>query len=140
MKKLRNKFLLLLALFIGVVSFGLWLVLKHFFPEYLFQDYPLIPLFFLIVGLASIHTLTNLKLDRPNKLLNTFMLIRGIKMLFALGLTALYWLINEAAIKEFAIIVVVFYLLYLFLETFIYIQLEKWNRKKLSQNNNQKNR
>ena len=139
MKKLRNKFYLQLALFVGVVSVGLWLVLKYFFPAYLFQDYPLIPLFFLVVGLASIHTLTHLKLDRPNKLLNTFMLIRGIKMVFALGLTALYWLINETTIKEFAIVVVVFYLLYLFLETHIYIQLEKWNRKKLSQNNNKDN-
>lgn len=137
MRKLRNKFIFLLALFIGVVGFGLWLILNHFFPDYLFQDYFLIPLFFLIVGLASTHTLTNLKLDRPNKLLNTFMLIRGIKMVFALGLTALYWLINEADIKEFAIVVVVFYLLYLFFETYIYIQLEKCNRKKLSQKNNQ---
>ena len=138
MRKLRQKFILLLTLFILVVGLGSWLILTNFFPHLVFQHYPLIPLFFFIIGIVSIYTLTGLRLDRPNKLLNTFMLIRGVKMVSALGITALYWLFNPTAIKSFAIIVVVFYLLYLFLETYIYIKLEKWNRKKLSQSNKKK--
>ena len=132
MKKLRRRFILLLVLFIVVVSIGSWLILNMFFPHLLFQDYPLVPLFFLIVGVVSIYTLTKLKLDKPNKLINTFMLVRGVKMFFAIILALAYWKVNSADIKSFAIALVVFYLFYLFLETYIYIKLEKWNRKNLS--------
>lgn len=131
MKKLRRKFILLLTLFVVVIGFGSWLVLIHFFPQLAFFDYPLIPLFFFIVGVVSIYILTGLKIDRPNKLLNTFMLIRGIKMFLALVITTIYWLLDRAEIKSFAIMMVVFYLCYLFLETYIYIKLETWNRKNL---------
>lgn len=131
MKKLRRKFIFLLTLFVVVIGFGSWLILIHFFPQLAFFDYPLIPLFFFIVGVVSIYILTGLKIDRPNKLLNTFMLIRGIKMFLALVLTTIYWLVDRAEIKSFAIMMVVFYLCYLFLETYIYIKLETWNRKNL---------
>ena len=131
MKKLRRKFIFLLTLFVVVIGFGSWVVLIHFFPQLAFFDYPLIPLFFFVIGIVSIHILTGLKIDRPNKLLNTFMLVRGIKMFLALILTTIYWLLDRAEIKSFAIMMVVFYLCYLFLETYIYIKLETWNRKNL---------
>ncbi|NLA63729.1 MAG: hypothetical protein GX857_11065 [Bacteroidales bacterium] len=131
MKKLRQKFILLLTLFVVVIGFGSWVVLIHFFPQLAFFDYPLIPLFFFVIGVVSIYILTGLKIDRPNKLLNTFMLVRGIKMFLALILTTIYWLLDRAEIKSFAIMMVVFYLCYLFLETYIYIKLETWNRKNL---------
>ena len=131
MKKLRQKFILLLTLFVVVIGFGSWVVLIHFFPQLAFFDYPLIPLFFFVIGIVSIHILTGLKIDKPNKLLNTFMLVRGIKMFLALILTTIYWLLDRAEIKSFAIMMVVFYLCYLFLETYIYIKLETWNRKNL---------
>ena len=129
MKKLRLKFIILLTFFIVVVGFGGWLILIHFFPTMAFYDYPIIPIFFFIVGFASINILTRLKIDKPNKLLNTFMLIRGIKMILAVILTTIYWLADRAEIRSFAIMLVAFYLCYLFLETYIYIQLETWNRK-----------
>ena len=131
MKKLRRKFIFLLTLFVVVIGFGSWLISIHFFPQLAFSDYPLVPLFFFIVGVVSIYILTGLKIDKPNKLLNTFMLIRGIKMFLALVLTTIYWLVDRAEIKSFAIMMVVFYLCYLFLETYIYIKLETWNRKNL---------
>lgn len=132
MKKLRNKFILLLTLFVIVIGFGTWLIIIHFFPEFAFKDYPLIPLFFYTVGIVSIFILTNLKIDRPNKLLNTFMLIRGVKMFMAVIITIIYWLLDRAEIKSFAIMLVAFYLFYLFLETYIYIQIETWNKINLA--------
>ena len=135
MKKLRQKLILLLALFVVVVGVGSWLILIKFFPHLAFKDYPLIPLFFLIIGVVSIYILTNLKKKRPNKLLNAFMLIRGIKMVFAIILTTVYSLVNRAEIKSFAIMLVVFYLFYLFFETYTYIRLEKWNKKNLTSKN-----
>ena len=132
MKKLKQKFIVLLTLFIVVVGFGGWLILIHFFPFLAFKDYPIIPIFFFSVGLISIHILTSLNINRPNKLLNTFMMIRGIKMLLAVIMTIVYWIIDRAEIRSFAIMLVAFYLCYLFLETYIYIQLETWNKKNLS--------
>ncbi|MDD2552320.1 MAG: hypothetical protein PHO84_07715 [Dysgonamonadaceae bacterium] len=139
MSKLRRKFILLLTLFVVVVAFGTWLVLIHYFPELAFKDYPLIPLFFYTVGIISIYILTNLKIDRPNKLLNTFMLIRGIKMFLAVILATFYWLLDRAEIRSFAIMLVAFYLCYLFLETYIYIKIETWNKKNLPPLNKKKN-
>lgn len=135
MKKLRLKFILLLTIFVLVVGLGSWLILIHFFPFLAFYDYPLIPLFFFTVGLISIYILTGLKIDRPNKLLNTFMLIRGVKMFLAALLAIAYWLLDRAEIKSFAIMLVAFYLCYLFLETYIYIKIETWNRTKLTTTN-----
>ena len=132
MKKLRRKFILLLTIFVLVVGFGSWLVLIHFFPSLAFQDYPIIPLFFFTVGISSIYILTGLKIDKPNKLLNTFMLVRGIKMFLAVLMATIYWLVDRAEIRSFAIMLVVFYLCYLFLETYIYIKLETWNRNHLT--------
>lgn len=129
MKKIKRKFILLLTIFIIVVGFGSWLILIQFFPYLAFADYPIIPLFFFVVGVTSIYILTGLKIDKPNKLLNAFMFIRGIKMFLALILTTIYYLIDRAEIKSFAIMMVVFYLCYLFLETYFYITLETWNRK-----------
>lgn len=138
MKKLKQKFIVLLTIFIVVVGFGSWLILIHFFPYLAFKDYPIIPAFFFTVGIISIQILTGLKIDKPNKLLNTFMFIRGIKMFFALILTTIYWLIDRAEIKSFAIMMVAFYLCYLFLETYIYIKLETWNRENTPPINNRK--
>lgn len=135
MKKLRQKFILLLTLFVVVIGFGSWLILIRFFPQLAFYDYPLIPLFFFVVGVATIYILTGLKIENPNKLFNTFMLIRGIKMFSALAITTIYWLLDRAEIKSFAIMMVVFYLCYLFLETYFYINLETWNRKNLHPTN-----
>lgn len=135
MKKLRQKFILLLTLFVVVIGFGSWLILIHFFPQLAFYDYPLIPLFFYIIGIVTIYILTTLKTENRNKLFNTFMLIRGIKMFLALALTTIYWLVDRAEIKSFAIMMVVFYLCYLFLETFFYINLETWYRNNLPPTN-----
>ena len=132
MNKLRRKFILLLTIFIVVVGFGSWLILIHFIPSLAFYDYPLIPLFFYTVGIISIYILTGLKIDNPNKLLNSFMLIRGIKMFLAIAMATVYWLLDRAEIRSFAIMLVAFYLCYLFLETYIYIKIETWNKKNLS--------
>lgn len=129
MKKLRLKFIVLLTFFIVIVGFGGWSILIHYFPYLAFYDYPIIPIYFFTVGLVSINILTRLKIDNPNTLLNTFMLIRGVKMMLAIIMTTIYWLVDRAEIKSFAIMLVAFYLCYLFLETYIYIQLETWNKK-----------
>ena len=131
MKKLRRKFILLLTVFVVVLGFGSWLVLINFFPSLAFSDYPLIPLFFYIVGIISIYIMTGLKIDKPNKLLNTFMLIRGVKMFTAISMATAYWLLDRAEIRSFAIMLVAFYLCYLFIETYIYIKIETWNKKNI---------
>jgi|LFRM01.1.fsa_nt_gb hypothetical protein len=138
MKKLRRKFILLLTIFVLVVGFGSWLILIHFFPSLAFYDYPLIPLFFYTVGIISIYVLTGLKIEKPNQLLNVFMLMRGIKMFLSVLIATAYWLLDRAEIRSFAIMLAVFYLCYLFLETYIYIEIETWNRKNIAPINKKK--
>lgn len=129
MKKLKYKFIILLTIFIIVFGFGSWMILIHFFPELAFADYPIIPIYFYLIGLVSIFTLTKIKIDNSPKLLNTFMMIRGVKMLFAILIGVIYWLLDRAEIRSFAIMLITFYIFYLFFETYFYIQIETWNKK-----------
>lgn len=60
------------------------------------------------------------------------MLLRGIKMFLAIVMATAYWLLDRAEIRSFSIMLVAFYLTYLFLETYIYVKIETWNRKNLA--------
>lgn len=133
MKKLRKKLYYLLTLFIIVIGFGSWMVLMQFFPELAFYDYPVIPIYFFVVGCISISVLSRVKYDTSTRLISTLMMERGLKMFTTFILGLIYWLLDRAEIRSFAIMLGAFYILYLFFETYMYVQIENWhkeNRKK----------
>ncbi len=129
MKELRQKLYLLLTLFVIVIGFGTWMILLQFFPELAFKDYPIIPAYFFILGCISIHILSRVKYDTSTRLINTLMMERGLKMFTTLILGLIYWLLDRAEIRSFAIMLGAFYILYLFFETYMYVQFENWHKK-----------
>ncbi len=129
MKKLKIKLYTLLSIFIIVIGLGTWMVLIHFFPELAFMDYPIIPLYFMIVGGVTIALLTNIQFDNSIKLLNKLMVIRGFKIFTTMAIGLIYWLLDRDEIRSFAIMLAAFYLFYLFFEIYIYAQVEAWHRK-----------
>lgn len=133
MKKLRKKLYYLLTLFIIVIGFGSWMVLLQFFPDLAFKDYPIIPIYFFIVGVISIRVLSHVKYDTSTKLISTLMMERGLKMFTTFILGLVYWLLDRAEIRSFAIMLGAFYILYLFFETYMYVQIENWHKENKKQ-------
>lgn len=128
MKKIKQKLLLLLSLFVIIIGLGSWMVLTQFFPELAFKDYPIIPIYFFVVGAVTIAILTQIKFDNSIKLLNILMMIRGFKILTTMLIGLVYWLLDRAEIRSFAIMLAAFYLFYLFFEIYIFAQIEKWHK------------
>lgn len=128
MKKIKQKLLLLLSLFVIIIGLGSWMVLTQFFPELVFKDYPIIPIYFFVVGAVTIAILTQIKFDNSIKLLNRLMVIRGFKILTTMLIGLVYWLLDRAEIRSFAIMLAAFYLFYLFFEIYIFAQIEKWHK------------
>lgn len=139
MKKLRQKLYILLTLFVIVIGFGSWMILLQFFPELAFKDYPIIPIYFFVLGFISISVLTRAKYDTSIKLVNTLMMERGIKMLTTFILGLIYWFLDRTEIRDFAIMLGAFYILYLFFETYMYVQIENWHKENRKQQTKLKN-
>ena len=138
MNKLKKKLIILLTLFVIVIGLGSWTVLTHFFPKLAFIDYPLIPVYFFIVGLVTIILLTRINYDNSINLLNKLMLIRGFKMLTTMIIGLIYWILDRAEIRSFAIMLAVFYLFYLFFEIYIFAEIEKLHKKNKDRQSNLK--
>ena len=63
-----------------ITGFGMWIILKKFFPEVLVDGYILVPLFFYVMGLISIYIFKHSSPDKPAGAVNTYMLMRMIKI------------------------------------------------------------
>lgn len=129
MEKTRSKFILILTAVILITGFGLKYLITEALPQYSFSAFTSIPVFFFLLGLGLIYTLTGINNTDGKKLVNKYMLMRVIKVLSSLAFLLVYWLINKREIKNFAVAFIVFYMIFLIFETWVYLQVEK-NMKK----------
>lgn len=129
MEKTRSKFILILTAVILITGFGLKYLITEALPQYSFSAFTSIPVFFFLLGLGLIYTLTAINNTDGKKLVNKYMLMRVIKVLSSLAFLLVYWLINKREIKNLAVAFIVFYMIFLIFETWVYLQVEK-NMKK----------
>ena len=129
MEKTRSKFILILTAVILITGFGLKYLITEALPQYSFSAFTSIPVFFFLLGLGLIYTLTAINNTDGKKLVNNYMLMRVIKVLSSLAFLLVYWLINKREIKNLAVAFIVFYMIFLIFETWVYLQVEK-NMKK----------
>ncbi|HPT43226.1 MAG TPA: hypothetical protein PLH52_05190 [Paludibacteraceae bacterium] len=129
MEKSRNKFILILTAVILITGFGLKYLTEYVMPQFKVSAFTLIPVFFYIIGLTLIYVLTGINPAESKKLVNKYMLLRVIKVLTSLAFLLIFWLINKAEIKNFALLFIVFYMIYLIFETWMYLQVEKMMKK-----------
>ena len=131
MEKTRSKFILILTAVILITGFGLKYLITEALPQYSFSAFTSIPVFFFLLGLGLIYTLTAINNTDGKKLVNKYMLMRMIKVLSSLAFLFVYWLINKREIKNFAVAFIVFYMIFLIFETWVYLQVEKKMKKNL---------
>ena len=129
MEKLKRNFDLLLTLIMLVAGWGGWLLMNKVFPDNYFELYPVIPSLFYLFGLIFIRVLYKADKTNPRKLVNLYMLIRFAKVGICLLVVGVYYVVNKEYIREFSLVFMVFYIIYLVFETLYYSQLERIIKK-----------
>ncbi|WP_106831826.1 hypothetical protein [Parabacteroides pacaensis] len=126
---LRIRLLLLLTVIYTSVGVILGVGLKLFLPWLYFAHFPLIPLFYLITGVILNFVLDQCRSKRPERLINAFMIMRMVKLILTVAFLAIYdKFIGEHRIK-FAITLVLFYVIYMSLESYLFYLYEKRRKK-----------
>jgi hypothetical protein len=130
MEKLKRKLNIILALVMLLSGWGIWGMLKTALPETYFSWYPVIPVFFYIMGLAFIAVITRDYKENQRKLVNLYMIIKLCKVAASLLLGSIYLIFVKVQIRDFSVVFIGFYLLYLGIETYFFYLAEEIIKKK----------
>jgi len=125
MNKFILKLIISLLLFYPVVGIAVGLVLYEYFPMHYFSLYPVIPSYFSILGTILFCALLYYRKNKPEKIINVYMIMRGVKFLLTIGTILLFVTIYEDFEYEFSITTVGFYFFYIFIETYLFTQFER---------------
>jgi hypothetical protein len=113
-----------------VSGFGVWFILYRFFPDTLVDFYFIIPLFFYLMGIIFIYRFRHTPVNEPKQVVNLYMLMRMIKIFMSFAIILLYWFLDKPHIRSFAGIFIIFYLINLVWETYIYLKMELYFKHK----------
>ncbi|MFA7492040.1 MAG: hypothetical protein WCZ43_00765 [Proteiniphilum sp.] len=130
MKKLTIYFLIVHTAMVLITGFGMWFILDKYFPETMIDYYYIVPLFFYLMGLIFISQFRRTPINNPQKMVNLYMLMRMIKIFLSVMLILIYWFLDKPHIRNFTIIFVIFYLINLIWETYIYMRMELYFKYK----------
>jgi len=134
MEKLKGHLNLILTVVMLSSGWGVWWLLKSVFPDSYFTWYPVIPSFFYVMGLVFIWVITRDYKENQRKMVNLYMIIKLCKVAAAIALGSIYLIFVKIQIREFSIIFIGFYLLYLGIETFFfYLTEEKIKKNKVNE-------
>ena len=134
MDKLKKRLNIILTLVMFICGCGIWWLLQTLLPESYFNWYPVIPGFFYLMGLVFITVITHDYKENQRKLVNLYMIIKLCKVAASLLLGTVYLIFIKVQIKEFSIVFIGFYLLYLGIETyFFYLAEEEIKKKKVNE-------
>lgn len=100
----------------------LYYVLPQFYPDW----YLGIVFFFIVIELIAINfVVTSSRKASSKKMVNVYMMAKVIKMLASLVFIVIYYAAVKENIKNFILVFIVFYALYLFFETYLFSKIEK---------------
>ena len=130
MKKLIINFLIIHTVVMAVTGVGVWLLTVAYFPALQAKGYVVIPLFFYLLGIIFITQFRRSAITHPVKMVNLYMLLKVIKVFVSFITILIYWFIHKAGLRSFVIIFIIFYLIDLVWETYIYLRMEKYIKYK----------
>lgn len=121
----------------SIFAFGLiagaliGMLLYYQFPQYYPNWYEGILAFFLILeSLVIGYVVSASKKVTQRQMLNTYMLTKVIKVFAALIFVGAYAIIVKENIKSFVLVFMIFYLLFLAIESVLFLRIEKQLKKK----------
>lgn len=133
MKKLTTYFLIVHIVMLLITGGGMWFIVERFFPYIMIDYYIIIPLFFLLMGILFILQFRRTPINKPKKMVNVYMMMRMIKVCLSAILIVLYWFLDKAHIRNFTLLFIIFYLINLIWETYIYMRIELYFKYKNKQ-------
>lgn len=107
---------------VGVALGGL---LYTIWPAHYFKWYPSIPLFYWLMGMAMAYFLDRVKKKHGDMIVTIYMIVRLCKFVIALIFLWLYAALIGEQIKTFGFTLMLFYFIYLVLETYTFYLFEK---------------
>ncbi len=107
---------------VGITLGGL---LYTIWPEHYFTWYPSIPLFYWITALAMVYFLHAVRHKKGDISVTTYMIVRGCKFLLAFIFLWLYANVVGEKMHAFGFTMMLFYFIYLVLETYTVYLYEK---------------
>ena len=123
--KLKIKLFFLVTGVYAVIALVSWIVLKWLTPPQYFGWYPAISIFYLVMGLILTYLLDRARKTYPDKLLNVFMLTKTVKFFLTILFLFLYVFYHPADKMQFSISLMCNYIIYSFLEMYIYFLYNK---------------
>lgn len=112
---------------IGVALGGL---LYTIWPEHYFRWYPSIPFFYWVMSIAMVYFLDRVKRHDGDVTVTTFMLVRFCKFTLAVIFLWLYAAFINERLKTFGFTMMLFYFIYLGMETYTVYLFEKKRMKR----------
>ncbi|MBK5721791.1 hypothetical protein JGH11_13000 [Dysgonomonas sp. Marseille-P4677] len=124
-------------LIISLVVFGIVMgaliqaLLNYQFPQFYPNWYEGILLFFLLSeSFILLYVESASRKVTQRQMLNTYMLTKVIKVFAALIFVGVYKIVVDENIKSFVLIFMIFYLLFLAFESYLFLKIEKRLKKK----------
>lgn len=131
MDSFRLKLILIVLSFGLVLSAAIGLVLYNVLPQYYPNWFMGIVCFFLVLETFEVSFIESSSHKATQRqLLNNYLLTKVIKMFGALLFIGAYALIVKEGLKNFALVFMIFYILFLFVETLIFQKIEKRLKEK----------
>ncbi|MDP4239669.1 MAG: hypothetical protein Q8904_09415 [Bacteroidota bacterium] len=125
MGKLKRQLEILLTAVMLISGWGVWGLFIMVFPGSYFEGYPAIPCFFYVMGLILIHVITRDRKENQLKLVNLYMILRFSKVAASVIFAGIYLLFVKHQLRDFSIVFIGYYLLYLGLETYFFYKVEE---------------
>lgn len=119
---------------IGVTLGGL---LYTIWPDYYFKWYPSIPIFYWLMGMLMTDILDRKKRENGDVTITAFMVVRFCKFTLAVVFLWLYAALVGESTKMFGLTLMLFYFLYLGLETYTIYLFEKKRMKREKKERNE---
>lgn len=132
MEKLKIRLNTILTIVMLSGGCGVWWLLKAGLPTHYFRGYPVIPGFFYIMGLVFVTVVTRDYKENQRKLVNLYMIIKLCKVTAALLFVGIYFLVERVQMRDFIVVFMGFYLIYLGVETYFFYLTEENIKNKLT--------
>lgn len=128
--RLKLKLMALYTFVNAVIGITLGGLLYTIWPEHYFDWYPTIPFFYWLTGMILTYFLDRAKKKNGDVTVTTFMLIRFCKFTLALVFIWMYAALVNVHLKTFGFTMMLFYFIYLGLETYTVYLFEQKRMKR----------
>lgn len=128
--RLRMKLMGLITFINVVIGVALGGLLYTIWPSHYFEWYPSIPVFYWLSGMLMTFFLDHVKRKKGDVTVVTYMVVRLCKIILALVFLWLYATMVGQNLKAFGFTMMLFYFIYLVLETYTIYLFEKKRMKR----------